>query len=179
MIELRINSMAVYDTAPELRVAFGVPRSEAVNDLYKLKDKSLDGYTLTLRKRREKSTNANSYLWQLCTKIATRIRVTKEDVYRKAVREAGVYTEGVFEHEYVDEIVRTWERNGIGWFAEKYHSTENVAVMRLYKGSSVYDGEQMRELIDYVVDEAQNLGIETMTPGELERLKQLWETTGT
>ena len=46
--------------------------------------------------------------------------------------------------------------------------------MRLYKGSSIYDREEMRYLIDYIVDEAHYLGIETMTPDEIERLKILW-----
>lgn len=174
MIELKVNNMAVYDTSPEIRIAFGVPRNEAVNDLYKLKDKSLDGYTLTLKKKRRRSLNANSYLWVLCTKIAEKIRATKEDVYKKAVREVGVYTEGVFAHKDVEGIVNVWEKNGIGWFAEKYHSTSSVAVMRLYKGSSIYDKEEMRYLIDYIVDEAHYLGIETMTPDEIERLKSLW-----
>lgn len=175
MIELRVNNMAVYDTSPEMRVAFGVPRSEAVNDLNRLKDKSLDGYILTLRKRRKKSMNANSYLWVLCTKIAEKIgKITKEDVYRMAVREVGAYMDGVFLLDEADEVIEVWGQNGIGWFAEKYHSTDTVMVIRLYKGSSVYDGEQMRRLIDYVVDEAQAQGIDTMTPDELEHLKQMW-----
>ena len=67
-----------------------------------------------------------------------------------------------------------WEKNGIGWFAEPYHHGQGTTVLRFYQGSSVYDGEQMRRLIDYVVDEAKDLGIDTMSSTEKERLIQLW-----
>lgn len=174
MIETKVDRLALKDTGLNVWIAFRMPQNDAVNDFYKLKDKSLDGYTLTLKKKNRRSMNANAYLWVLCGKIADKIRATKEDVYRKAVREAGSWIDGVFSHADVAGIMAAWGANGIGWFCEHLHQTNNMASMRFYKGSSVYDGEEMRRLIDYVVDEAQELGIETMTPDELERLKQLW-----
>jgi hypothetical protein len=41
-------------------------------------------------------------------------------------------------------------------------------------GSSQYDSKQMATLIDGIVSECKELGIETMTPQELEGLKQTW-----
>ena len=43
--------------------------------------------------------------------------------------------------------------------------------MILYYGSSTYDTQQMSLLIDHIVQDAKALGIETMTPAELEALK--------
>ena len=74
----------------------------------------------------------------------------------------------------VPAVMASWGSNGIGWFCEHHHRTDSVVSMRLYKGSSIFDSKEMSRLIDYIVDEAQSLGIETMTPDELERLKQLW-----
>jgi hypothetical protein len=43
-----------------------------------------------------------------------------------------------------------------------------------YYGSSGYDTKQMSILIDGLVADAQELGIDTMTPTELAKLKTLW-----
>ena len=39
----------------------------------------------------KRSKNANDYLWELCTRIAEDQHITKEEVYRKQIREVGVY----------------------------------------------------------------------------------------
>ena len=44
----------------------------------------------------------------------------------------------------------------------------------MIKGSSEYDTAEMSHFIDRIVEEAKELGIETATPDELERMKQEW-----
>lgn len=46
---------------------------------------------------------------------------------------------------------------------------------RVYRGSHTYNTEEMSILIDGVVQEAKDQGIETATPDEIERLKSLWK----
>lgn len=46
----------------------------------------------------------------------------------------------------------------------------------MIKGSSEYDTVEMSHFIDRIVEEAKELGIETATPDELERMKQEWGT---
>ena len=46
---------------------------------------------------------------------------------------------------------------------------------RIYKGTSEYNTREMSIFIDGVVHEAQNLDIETKTPAEIERIKNLWK----
>lgn len=174
MIETKVNRLSVYDTGLVARVAFEVPKSEILDDFRALTDKPLTGYVLTLKKKNKRSLNANAYMWVLCDKIAQKIRATKQEVYIKAVREVGAFIDGVFNNSDVYGVMETWNANGIGWFCETLHSTDNVSSMRLYKGSSVYNGEEMSRLIDYIVDEAENLGIDTMTPDEIEHLKTIW-----
>ena len=41
-------------------------------------------------------------------------------------------------------------------------------------GTHHYNTKEMSRFIDGIVQEAKNLGIETMTPNELERLKAIW-----
>ena len=42
------------------------------------------------------------------------------------------------------------------------------------KGSSEYNTKEMSDFIDGVVSDAQDLGIETLTPDELKRMKEQW-----
>ena len=54
---------------------------------------------------------------------------------------------------------------------------DNGKLYRVYivmKGSHQYDTKQMATLIDGVVSEAKEMGIETIPPQELERMKQSW-----
>ena len=44
----------------------------------------------------------------------------------------------------------------------------------LLKGSHLYDTKEMSVLIDGVVGEAKEQGIETMTPDDLKRMKEAW-----
>ena len=44
----------------------------------------------------------------------------------------------------------------------------------MMRGSHTYDTKEMSRLIDGAVFEAQALGIETLPPDELERMKQQW-----
>ena len=54
---------------------------------------------------------------------------------------------------------------------------DNGRLYRVYyvmRGSHTYDTKEMSRLIDGTVSEAKELGIETMTPNEIERMKQQW-----
>ena len=45
----------------------------------------------------------------------------------------------------------------------------------LLRGSSTYDTEEMSRLIDGLVDECKDAGIETLPPDELERMMKAYE----
>ena len=74
-----------------------------------------------------------------------------------------------------EAFCRIWERNGIGWMTDtgpsKIKGCVNVTV---WYGSSVYDTEQMARLIDAIVQDCRDVGIETMTPRELDALVSRW-----
>ena len=127
--------------------------------------------------KERRSLNANNYCWHLCDEIAKVIRSTKEEVYRKAIREVGIFHDGAFQVQDLPEIKRAWESNGVGWFCEDFDSKlSGCRRVRFYHGSSLYDTQEMSRLIDYIVEEAKALDIETMTPDEIEKMKQQWGT---
>ncbi len=127
--------------------------------------------------RKKRSLDANGYLWVLCDEIAKVIGSTKEEVYIQAVKEVGVFDYILLIEKAVDKFISNWKCKGLGWYAEKLDNSKIdgcIKVMAFY-GSSVYNTEEMARLIDYVVEEAKELGIDTRTPEEIENMKSLWK----
>ncbi len=128
--------------------------------------------------RHKRSLDANSYCWVVCQKIAEAIRATKEEVYRKAIREVGQFEIVPIKAEAVERWIECWNSKGIGWFSEIMEDSKLTGYKKVisYYGSSVYNSLEMSALIDYIVQDAKELGIEVMTPDELSLIKQEWET---
>lgn len=129
-------------------------------------------------KKGNRSLDANAYCWVLCDKIAATkgLLLKKGDVYRRAIKDYGVSTVVPVETERLEMILNAWDDQGYGNDHEiigqsKFEGYTNV---RLYVGSSKYDKGEMSVLIDGLVADAQELGIDTMTPNEIARLKDLW-----
>lgn len=130
--------------------------------------------------RRHRSRDANAYMWVLVDEIAKVINSTKKEVYRKAVKEVGVWQDIAVRRVDVSNFVQCWTGQGIGYMVDIFDSGladnkgEPMKRIRVYVGSSKYDTAQMARLIDWVVEEAKELGIPTETPEEIARLKSLW-----
>lgn len=125
------------------------------------------------RHRNRRSLDANAYAWVLIDRIAEAMSITREEVYREAIRGIGGVSDIVcVQDAAVDNLRRGWEKHGTGWQTETMPSKiEGCTNVILYYGSSVYDTKQMSLLIDKLVQDAKALGIETVTPAELERLE--------
>ena len=156
-------------------------RNEAISCYEKLK--GAEKLTVTISRYREKrSLDANSYCWLLCTKLAAKltnekVRYTKEDVYRKAIKEIGIYKDFVGLSQADAKTLRhAWELLGTGWITEQVDfmpDGENV-IVRCYYGSSQYNTKQMSRLIDNIVQDCQAVGIDTKTPNEIAEMLSLW-----
>lgn len=122
--------------------------------------------------RGRRSLNANAYLWLLLGKLAGALRTTKDDLYPIMLDRYGVYTHVVVRPEAADRMMQEWRvarnlgRVMVGGVAG--------VQLQLYYGSSTYDTAEMARLIDGVVDECRECGIETLPPDELARLKAEW-----
>jgi hypothetical protein len=126
--------------------------------------------------RKKRSLSANAYCWVLVDKIAARSGVDKTSVYRETIRNIGGVSDIVCCQDRAVEALRSgWQAHGVGWITETMPSKlEGCTNVILYYGSSTYDTAQMSRLIDLLVIEAKELGIETATPQELDRLREEW-----
>ncbi len=130
--------------------------------------------------KEKRSLDANGYCWVLCKKIADKLHITKEEVYRKNIKEMGKYEILPIRNEAVETFINAWTGKGIGWICESLAKSKFDGFTNLiaYYGSSVYDSKEMVLLLDSIIQEAQALDIETLTPDEIANLKNLEEIYG-
>lgn len=173
-----MNTRGVFESVKitdGIRMTLKLDDKTDLNSIDELLNKDLD---IEIKVHREKrSLDSNSYMWVLCEKIAQKINITKLEVYRKAIRDVGVFEVLPIKKEAVKRFADNWQHNGIGYLCEstgksKLEGYENVFA---YYGSSTYNSKEMSRLVDYIVEEAKELGIETMTPEQLKSLNESWD----
>ena len=120
--------------------------------------------------REKRSLNANSYAWALLTEIANVVRASKDEVYLEMLKRYGQSEIiSVLAHIPIGEYVKYCEEAG-----ESKLNGKLFKHYKVYKGSSEFDSREMSIFLDGIVSEAEGLGIQTMTPNEIARLKSLW-----
>ena len=128
-----------------------------------------------LPKKRKRSLDANAYAWVLIDKIAAVLRMDKVEVYRDAIRDIGGNSDVVMvANDAVDKLCEVWGQRGTGWVAEVTDRADTVSTVLLHYGSSTYDTKQMSILIDHLVQDAKELGIETLPPEKLAAMTERW-----
>lgn len=125
-----------------------------------LRDKEVKIEIKKLSKGRSK--DANSFCWALCEDIGKAMTppVDKVEIYRTAIRAAGVCWQTQIPVFRLDDIRDRWESNGVGWFVEIVDDDEpGRKLVRMYFGSSTYTVDEMRILLDWLVDQAHQMEI--------------------
>ena len=125
---------------------------------------------------KHRSMEANRYAWVLIDQIAAKTHIKASEVYRNAIRDiGGVSGTGYMKSEAVPVFRQIWEKGHLGNQVEVLDEDENGwATIRIYYGSSTYDSAQMSALLDSLIQDAEALGIPTITPKEEERMLGKW-----
>ncbi|WP_297642790.1 hypothetical protein [uncultured Bacteroides sp.] len=145
-----------------------------------------DGLDVEIRKKRKKrSLDANAYYWKLASEVADALHVSKPYIHNYLLRKYGqieiIDGQGVYmvipdtesARKSVDEA-QTYHLKPTSQVKEGKGSIMYRTYMML-KGSSEYDAKEMSHLIDGLVCECKEMGIETLLPEELERMMSEYE----
>jgi hypothetical protein len=140
-----------------------------------LKQAASDGKKLAVditQHRQRRSLDANAYLWVMLAKMADVLHTNKDDLYLTMLGRYGQFTHVVVKAEAVDKFIQQWRvvRNLGGIRVNGVYGVQ----LQCYFGSSTYDTKEMATLIDGVVGECRDMGIETLPPDEIERMSQEW-----
>lgn len=128
------------------------------------------------KKTKKRSLDANAYAWVLLSKLAEKLNKSKTEIYRDIIKDVGGNCDTVcVQDKAVKQLCEGWERNGIGWLTETFPSKiEGCTNVTLYYGSSTYDTEQMCRLINLILQECRQVGIETKSTEEIDSLLGQW-----
>lgn len=154
----------------EQNITFALCKGEDARQLYdNLNGKDVE---ITVKKYFPKrSLQANRYCWKLINEIADKVNKSSYDVYLDMLCDYGV--SDLFEFDAKIDISRHFKHYRE---LERYGNKISYIVII---GSSEYNSKEMHRLIDGIVQEAKQLGIETETPQEIERMVSLWRSTET
>ena len=148
-----------------------------------MRDKTL---RLTAKQwRGKRSLDSNAYYWVLLSKLAEDLHISKPRAHNIMLREYG-QVELVDGSRCFVRIPDTEEAENDVMERTVFHLRPTSQVVegndginyRTYvvlMGSSRYDTAEMSHLLDGLIYECKVLGIETATPEELERMKQLYD----
>ena len=127
--------------------------------------------------RKKRSYDANAYFWVLCDRLSEATGIDKETIYREAIKDiGGVSVPVCVKDEAVKMLRKHWEAKGLGWQTETMSSKlEGCTNVVLYYGSSTYDTVQMSRLIDLIIEDCREQGIEILQPERLAAMMEGWD----
>lgn len=124
----------------------------------------------------KRSNRANNYFHELVGKIAKAMHASNTEIKNWLLAEYGQLDPDLGEVTLEEKI--DWRRlDQIHLRPTTEYIIDGDLVYRKYfviRGSHTYNKKEMAHLIDGTVQEAKEMGIETMPPEELERLKAAW-----
>ena len=151
----------VTDFFGNISITFRVDRQSApaaralADKLHGMKDK----LAVTVKEyQNRRSLSANAYIWELLSKIAQAIGSDKDAVYLEMLRRYGKFTYAVVNPVAAGELKRRWRT--ADELEEVSVNGKKGVQLRLYFGSSTYDAKEMSVLLDGIVSECRELGIE-------------------
>ena len=136
-------------------------------------------YVITIEKaKKRRSLDANAYAWVLLGKLAQKLRTTPLEAYRRIIADSAAYTIVPIREDAVKSWSYMWRDRGLGWLVEDMGPCRNLTGfhnLKCFHGSSAYTQPEMSRFIDLIIEECNELGIPTMTPAEIEKLKGEWK----
>ena len=126
--------------------------------------------------RKKRSNDANAYAWVLLGELQNALSIPKEEIYRDLIRNIGSYEIVPVKNEAVERFRQAWSKNGLGWITETMKSKlEGFTNVVAYYGSSTYNTKEMSRLIELLIEECKQFGIETKPQAEIDSLLKEWD----
>lgn len=122
--------------------------------------------------REKRSLNANGLLWACINEIANKIGHDKWSVYLNMLKSYGQYTYVLCKPHAVAKVKEVWrETEEIG---EIDVDGQKAVQLLCYYGSSTYDTKEFSRLLDGVIQEMKNLGLQPPLSEQMQQALLAW-----
>jgi hypothetical protein len=150
--------------------SFLVDKKDALELTSELKDKQ---YVCEVKEYREKrSLDANSALWKMLSMMADVLNANKDDLYLEMLSRYGVFTHVVVKPNVVERLKHEWKTVRV--LGEVTINGKTGIQLQCYFGSSTYDSKEFATLLDGVISEAKEIGVDFISREEQERMLNEW-----
>ena len=158
----------------QYQITFSVNEESAIGQIDNIM--KCDKLSIKATKYRQKrSLDANGLLWLCLGRIASNLRTDKWDVYLEMLKRYGQYTYIVVKEKVVEQVKQQWRECEV--VGEIEVNGQKAIQMLCYFGSSTYNSKEFSVLLDGVISEMQEMGIETPTSSELKRVMEQYENS--
>jgi hypothetical protein len=123
-------------------------------------------------KRKKRSLNANAALWKMLSMMADKLNTTKDELYLEMLDRYGVFTHVVVKPNVVHRVKQEWKT--VRELGEVVVNGQKGIQLQCYFGSSTYDSKEFSVLLDGVIQEAKEIGIDFISREEQARMIAEW-----
>lgn len=122
--------------------------------------------------RNKRSLDANGLLWVCLDKIASALNTDKWEVYLLMLKRYGKFTYVLLKPNAVEYTKSIWRESEV--VGEIDVNGEKAVQMLCYFGSSSYDTKEFSRLLDGVISEMKEMGLDTPAQEEMDRMLAEW-----
>ena len=123
--------------------------------------------------RKKRSLDANALLWKCLGDIAQSLRIDKWQVYLMMLKRYGKFTHIVVKENAVEAVKKQWRECEV--VGEITVNGQKAVQMLCYFGSSTLDTKEFSVLLDGVISEMKEMGLETPVSEDMKRALEMWE----
>lgn len=175
MTKFKANKIKIqYDENRNAEIVLST-KENIQSDIEALKNIIANGKELSVeikQYRQKRSLDSNAYMWLLLNEMASILKTTKDELYLQVLDRYGVFTHLIVKKNVVDRVKAEWK--AVRELGKVNINGKEGVQLQVFFGSSTYDTKEMSRLIEGVVQEAKDLGINTVTTRELEIMKNAW-----
>ncbi len=157
----------------ETQIVFTLNEKSALQQVDKLKDKKLSIKAVQYREKR--SLDANAMLWACLGEIATAMTppADKWDVYLQMLKRYGKYTYICVKPNVVEAMKAQWRECEV--IGEIEVNGQKAVQMLCYFGSSTLNTKEFSVLLEGVISEMREMGLQTPPSKEMRLVLEAWD----
>ena len=123
--------------------------------------------------RKKRSLDANGMLWACLGEIANVLRADKWEIYLRMLKRYGKFTYICVKPAVVEAVKAQWRECEV--LGEMEVNGQKAVQMLCYFGSSTYDSKEFSVLLDGVISEMRELGLQPPPTEDMKRALEQWQ----
>lgn len=135
--------------------------------------KQKDLFVIEIKQHKNKrSLDANGALWKMLSMMAEKLNTTKDELYTEMLDRYGVFTHVVVKQNVVERVKQEWRT--VRELGEVTINGKAGIQLQCYFGSSTYNTKEFSTLLEGVIQEAKDIGIDFISKEEQNIMIREW-----